>query len=102
MVIATRSDTPASIFTRPWAAELGSRRPRPRRTSEPIRGVHRTQQLTLSARQASLAAPETPVIPCARCRHDNRPQAKFCEECGTPSEANLTSQPSVDLEGEVE
>jgi len=21
---------------------------------------------------------------CRRCRHENRPQAKFCEECGTP------------------
>jgi GAF domain-containing protein len=21
---------------------------------------------------------------CPRCRHENRPQAKFCEECGTP------------------
>jgi signal transduction histidine kinase len=21
---------------------------------------------------------------CARCQHENRPQAKFCEECGTP------------------
>ena len=25
---------------------------------------------------------------CPRCQHENRPQAKFCEECGTP----LTSQ----------
>jgi len=21
---------------------------------------------------------------CPRCRHENRPQAKFCEECATP------------------
>ena len=22
---------------------------------------------------------------CPRCQHENRPQAKFCEECGSPS-----------------
>ena len=29
-------------------------------------------------------------MPCPRCQHENRPQAKFCEECGTP----LTAIPS--------
>src|SRR5438093_12742845 len=27
---------------------------------------------------------EAPGMPCPRCQHENRPQAKFCEECGTP------------------
>jgi class 3 adenylate cyclase/tetratricopeptide (TPR) repeat protein len=25
-----------------------------------------------------------PMVPCPRCQHENRPQAKFCEECATP------------------
>jgi predicted amidophosphoribosyltransferase len=24
---------------------------------------------------------------CPRCQHENRPQAKFCEECGSPLNA---------------
>src|SRR5262245_32997664 len=32
--------------------------------------------------------------PCARCRHDNRPQAQFCEGCGTPLTANPSSPPA--------
>jgi two-component system NtrC family sensor kinase len=31
---------------------------------------------------------------CPRCQRENRPQAKFCEECGTP----LTANPSAPSE----
>jgi GAF domain-containing protein len=31
---------------------------------------------------------------CPRCQHANRPQAKFCEECGTPLTANPSGVPS--------
>src|SRR5262245_17891752 len=41
-------------------------------------------------------------MPCARCRHDNRPLARFCEGCGTPLETSLPSQPYADLKPEVE
>jgi two-component system, NtrC family, sensor kinase len=30
---------------------------------------------------------------CPRCQHENRPQAKFCEECGTPLTANPSGSP---------
>jgi hypothetical protein len=26
---------------------------------------------------------------CPRCRHENPPQAKFCEECATPAGSDL-------------
>jgi two-component system, NtrC family, sensor kinase len=29
-----------------------------------------------------------------RCQHENRPQARFCEECGTPLTANPTGPPA--------
>jgi GAF domain-containing protein len=31
---------------------------------------------------------------CPRCQHENRPQAEFCEECGTPLTANPSAPPS--------
>ena len=31
---------------------------------------------------------------CPRCQHENRPQAKFCEECGTPLTANPSARPA--------
>ena len=31
---------------------------------------------------------------CPRCQHENRPQAKFCEECGTPLTANPSGPPA--------
>jgi two-component system NtrC family sensor kinase len=33
-------------------------------------------------------------MPCPRCQHENRPQAKFCEECGTPLTAIPSGQPA--------
>jgi hypothetical protein len=30
---------------------------------------------------------------CPRCQHENRPQATFCEACGTPLSANATGPP---------
>ena len=33
-------------------------------------------------------------MPCPRCQHENRPQAKFCEECGTPLTANPSGPPA--------
>jgi class 3 adenylate cyclase/tetratricopeptide (TPR) repeat protein len=41
--------------------------------------------LTRPPRGASLGAfGGGPGVQCPRCRHENRPQAKFCEECGGP------------------
>src|SRR5262249_38818382 len=31
---------------------------------------------------------------CPRCQHENRPQATFCEACGTPLTANPSTQPA--------
>jgi signal transduction histidine kinase len=31
---------------------------------------------------------------CLRCQHENRPQAKFCEQCGTPFTVNVGSGPA--------
>jgi GAF domain-containing protein len=31
---------------------------------------------------------------CPRCQHENRPQAKFCEACGTPLTANPSGPPA--------
>ena len=31
---------------------------------------------------------------CPRCQHENRPQAKFCGECGTPLTANPSAPPA--------
>ena len=40
---------------------------------------------------------------CPRCQHENRPQAKFCEECASPlNPANPTAQPGADPKSEVE
>jgi GAF domain-containing protein len=43
---------------------------------------------------------------CSRCQHENRPQAKFCEECGRPlRRTNASGSPGAshaDLEREVE
>ena len=33
-------------------------------------------------------------MPCPRCQHENRPQAKFCEACGTPLTANPSGPPA--------
>jgi signal transduction histidine kinase len=37
---------------------------------------------------------------CPRCQHENRPQAKFCEECGTPFSPATPAYP--DLKTEVD
>jgi signal transduction histidine kinase len=40
---------------------------------------------------------------CPRCQHDNRPQAKFCEECAGPLNVASPTAPSyADLKREVE
>ena len=44
-------------------------------------------------------APKNPVrihdpVYLPRCQHENRPQAKFCDECGTPLTANPSALPS--------
>ena len=31
---------------------------------------------------------------CSRCQHENRPQAKFCEACGTPLTVNPSGAPA--------
>ena len=31
---------------------------------------------------------------CPRCQHGNRPQARLCEECGTPLTANPSGPPA--------
>ena len=31
---------------------------------------------------------------CPRCQHENRPQATFCEACGTPLTANPSGPPA--------
>ena len=42
-------------------------------------------------------------MPCPRCQHENRPQAKFCEECASPiSKASSTPRSDADAKGEVE
>ena len=42
-------------------------------------------------------------MPCPRCQHENRPQAKFCEECGTPlTDASSTARSYADPKSEVE
>jgi two-component system, NtrC family, sensor kinase len=33
-------------------------------------------------------------MPCPRCQHENRPQARFCEACGTPITANPSGPPA--------
>ena len=38
---------------------------------------------------------------CPRCQHDNRPQARFCEERASPlNPANPTAQPGADPKSE--
>ena len=40
---------------------------------------------------------------CPRCQHENRPQAKFCEECASPFNGASPTAPSyADLKTEVE
>ena len=40
---------------------------------------------------------------CPRCQHENRPQAKFCEECASPfNRTSPTAQTCADPKGEVE
>jgi hypothetical protein len=40
---------------------------------------------------------------CPRCQHENRPQAKFCEECTGPlKEASPTTRSHTDPKSEVE
>ena len=42
-------------------------------------------------------------MPCPRCQHENRPQAKFCEECGSPFKgASTTAQSYANPKSEVE
>jgi Histidine kinase-, DNA gyrase B-, and HSP90-like ATPase len=42
-------------------------------------------------------------VQCPRCQHENRPQAKFCEECGSPSKGDSpTTQPDAEPKSEVE
>jgi hypothetical protein len=39
---------------------------------------------------------------CPRCQHENRPQAKFCEECGSPFTGASPTQSHADLKIGVE
>jgi GAF domain-containing protein len=40
---------------------------------------------------------------CPRCQHENRPQAKFCEECGSPFKAASPTAPTyAELKTELE
>jgi hypothetical protein len=40
---------------------------------------------------------------CPRCQHENRPQARFCEECASPLKpASPTVQAGADPNSEVE
>jgi len=39
---------------------------------------------------------------CPRCLHENRPGAKFCDECGTPVAATARATPYADLKNENE
>ena len=42
-------------------------------------------------------------MPCPRCQHENRPQAKFCEECASPlNVASPTARSDADPTSEVE
>jgi ribosomal protein L34E len=42
-------------------------------------------------------------MPCPRCQHENRPQAKFCEECAGPLKGvSPTARSYADLKTEVE
>ena len=46
---------------------------------------------------------ETSAMHCPRCQHENRPQAKFCEECTGPlKEASPTTRSNTDPKSEVE
>jgi signal transduction histidine kinase len=47
---------------------------------------------------------EAPGMECPRCQHANRPQAKFCEECGGPLKGvkPLTQSRADDLKAEVD
>src|SRR5215467_8280052 len=38
---------------------------------------------------------------CLRCQHENRPTAKFCEECATPLKAGSPAGPLAPLCAEV-
>src|SRR5262245_47932786 len=40
-------------------------------------------------------------MPCARCQHENRPQATFCEACGTPLTAAHPSSPPAPSYAEI-
>ena len=43
------------------------------------------------------------MVQCPRCQHENRPQAKFCEECASPfNGANPTARSHADPKSEVE
>jgi hypothetical protein len=54
-------------------------------------------------RPLTIRTRETPGMHCPRCQHENRPQAKFCEECAGPlTAASPTAQSDADLQGEVE
>jgi hypothetical protein len=45
----------------------------------------------------------SPGMHCPRCQHENRPQAKFCEECtGALAAASPTARSYADLTSEVE
>ena len=42
-------------------------------------------------------------MPCPRCQHENRQQARFCDACGTPlTVASSTARSYADLKREVE
>ena len=45
---------------------------------------------------------ETLGMHCPRCQHENRPQAKFCEECSPLNAASPPSQSEADPTSEVE
>jgi len=39
---------------------------------------------------------------CPRCQQENRPDAKYCDECGTPATEADLAQPHADLKDENE
>jgi hypothetical protein len=42
-------------------------------------------------------ASEISSVQCPRCQHENRPQATFCEACGTPLTAALAEWLGIGL-----
>src|SRR6187431_2706713 len=58
---------------------------------------------SLSNVQTHQRRAQHPVMRCLRCQHDNRQQAKFCEECGNPWKGvNPTAASYADPKTELE